>query len=86
MQQTGTVVSSYGLENHGLSNLQAAHWNASVAALYEHGLRRGEGVLALGGGFVTETGEYTGRSPKDKFIVDEPDSSGTFGGAPSTTR
>ena len=86
MEQTGTVVSSYGLENHGLSNLAAAHWNASVAALYEHGLRRCEGVLALGGGFVTETGEYTGRSPKDKFIVDEPGSSGDIWWGPVNNR
>ena len=69
VEKTGSVSSSWGLDNHGLSNLKAEHWNPSVAALYEHGLRRGEGVLALGGGFVTETGEYTGRSPKDKYIV-----------------
>ena len=54
----------------------SAHWNCSAPALYEHALRRGEGELAYGGGFVTTTGEYTGRSPKDKFIVDEPSSSG----------
>ncbi len=86
MEQTGSVVSSYGLENHGLSNLAAAHWNAPVAALYEHGLRRGEGVLALGGGFVTTTGEYTGRSPRDKFIVDEPGSSADIWWGPVNNR
>ena len=76
MQQTGPIISKFGLENHGLSNLSAAHWNCSVPALYEHALRRGEGELAYGGGFVTVTGEYTGRSPKDKWIVDEPANSG----------
>lgn len=76
MEQTGTIVSKHGLEHVGLANLRAAHWNCSTPALYEHALRRGEGELAFGGGFVTTTGEYTGRSPKDKFIVDEPSSSG----------
>ncbi len=75
MQATGSAASSLGLESHGLVNPGPVHWNPDVPALYEHGLRRGEGVLARGGGFVTETGEYTGRSPKDKFIVDEPSSS-----------
>ena len=71
MKQTGTVISEFGLDNHGLANLQAAHWNCAIPTLYEYALRRGEGVLAAGGALVTETGEYTGRSPKDKFIVDE---------------
>ena len=73
MEQTGKP-SAYGLENHGLENLKAAHWNLPIPALYEHSLRRGESELAAGGGLVVTTGEYTGRSPKDKFIVDEPGS------------
>ena len=73
MKQTGFAVSSFGLENHGLANLKAVHWNPSVPALYEHSLRRGEGKLAAGGGLIVATGEYTGRSPRDKYIVDEPE-------------
>jgi phosphoenolpyruvate carboxykinase (ATP) len=45
-----------------------------MAALYEHALRRGEGELGLDGQFVVETGQHTGRSPKDKFFVREPGS------------
>jgi phosphoenolpyruvate carboxykinase (ATP) len=37
-------------------------------------LRRGEGELGFDGQFVVETGEHTGRSPKDKFFVREPGS------------
>ncbi|MEX2453401.1 MAG: phosphoenolpyruvate carboxykinase [Rhodospirillaceae bacterium] len=77
MKQTG-LPSSFGLENHGLENLRAAHWNLSIPALYEYSLRRGESELAAGGGLVVTTGEYTGRSPKDKFIVDEPQNSGNI--------
>ena len=41
----------------------------TVPALYEHVLRRGEAELAATGAIVAETGQHTGRSPKDKFIV-----------------
>jgi phosphoenolpyruvate carboxykinase (ATP) len=35
----------------------------------EAAVARGEGKLGLGGAFLTSTGQYTGRSPKDKFVV-----------------
>ena len=49
------------------------HANLSPAALYEHAIRLDEGLLAAAGPLVVRTGEHTGRSPKDKYIVDEPD-------------
>ena len=70
MDHTGRP-SSFGLANHGLENISRAHWNLPIPALYAHSLRRGESELAAGGGLVVTTGQYTGRSPKDKFIVDE---------------
>jgi phosphoenolpyruvate carboxykinase (ATP) len=42
--------------------------------LYTHALLRNEGVLAQGGPLVVDTGKFTGRSPKDKFVVREPGS------------
>jgi phosphoenolpyruvate carboxykinase (ATP) len=45
-----------------------------VGSLYEHALRKGEGELGADGQFIAETGEHTGRSPKDKFFVREPGS------------
>jgi phosphoenolpyruvate carboxykinase (ATP) len=56
---------------HGLVNLSAIHRNLSVPALYEHAIRNGEGQIAAGGAFVAITGQHTGRSPKDKYIVRE---------------
>ena len=49
--------------------------NLSTAELYELALRENEGLLAANGPLVVRTGEHTGRSPQDKFIVDEPSSS-----------
>lgn len=53
-----------GLLKHG--NLQQ---NLSVARLVERVLDREEGVLTATGAINATTGKYTGRSPKDKFIV-----------------
>jgi len=47
--------------------------DASVAVLAEQALKRGEGTFSSTGSFVVNTGAYTGRSPKDRFIVDTPD-------------
>ena len=46
--------------------------NLSVAELYERAIREDEGVIAAEGPLVVRTGQHTGRSPKDKFVVREP--------------
>jgi phosphoenolpyruvate carboxykinase (ATP) len=46
----------------------------TTALLYTHALARGEGRLAEGGPLCVDTGRYTGRSPQDKFVVQEPGS------------
>src|SRR5262245_56048947 len=46
-------------------------WNLSAAALYEEAVRRNEGVIAANGPLVCRTGQHTGRSPNDKFVVRE---------------
>ena len=63
---------SYGLEKSGIINTKAIYRNLSPAELTEHALRRGEGKLSNTGALVVKTGKYTGRSAKDKFIVDTP--------------
>ncbi|HEX9808178.1 MAG TPA: phosphoenolpyruvate carboxykinase [Alphaproteobacteria bacterium] len=71
MQERGPIKSSHGLDRHGISGAGTVHWNLDATLLYEESIRRSEGLLAPGGALVVETGEYTGRSPKDKFIVEE---------------
>ncbi len=63
-----------GLERHGITNVPRVYWNLSVPALYEEAVRRREGSMAAAGPLVCRTGQHTGRSPNDKFIVREPSS------------
>src|SRR5664279_2635652 len=65
----GIRPSRHGLEDQGFRNLNVAYWNLGTAQLLEHAIQRREGNLASGGSFVVRTGQYTGRSPKDKFVV-----------------
>ena len=64
--------SRYGLERQGMRHLGAVHWNQLMPVLYEHAVRRGEGEVAAGGSFSACTGAFTGRTPRDKYIVEEP--------------
>ncbi len=76
MKNAGLDVSSHTLADHGLETSGTAYWNLSPAKLYEHSIRRGEAVLAIDGPIVARTGQHTGRSPNDRFVVREPSSEG----------
>jgi phosphoenolpyruvate carboxykinase (ATP) len=69
--QANARKSDYGLDNHGLMNLNVAYWNLSTEALYEEIIFRREGHLTLLGPVVVSTGKHTARSATDKFIVRE---------------
>ena len=59
---------------HGLRVGGRVLRNPTTSQLYAAALDRGEGVIAEDGPLVVDTGRFTGRSPKDKFIVREPGS------------
>ena len=71
MSATTTEV---GLEQHGIDPSGEVLRNPTTSQLYADALRRGDGRIAEGGPLVVDTGEFTGRSPKDKFVVREPGS------------
>jgi len=70
-EKSGWNPSSYELSNHGIEDIRHSYWNLTSGELYEHAIRRGEGEIAHLGPLVVLTGQHTGRSPNDKFIVRE---------------
>lgn len=64
----------HGLEHHGIRNVGRVYWHQTTPELYEQIVRRREGHLVHLGPIVVRTGHTTGRSPNDKFIVEEPSS------------
>ncbi len=70
--ETGRVNPSFRVEDQGITGLGNVYYNLMEPDLIEHTIRRGEGRLGKGGAVLVETGEFTGRSPKDKFIVRTP--------------
>lgn len=59
------------LEELGIKNINDIFYNLSTAQLYERAIYRREGCLSHLGPLVVRTGQHTGRSPNDKFIVRE---------------
>ena len=63
------------LDNLGLNQIDKVHRNLSVESLIEETVKNGEGIIGPRGATIVDTGKFTGRSPKDKYIVDEVSSS-----------
>lgn len=74
MSKVRPPVSRHGLDRHGLSEGPETFWNLSPAEFVEQAIIRREGVLTADGAFCAVTAPFTGRSPKDKFVVEEPSS------------
>ena len=69
MEHIGHNVKAASLEAFGIGEAAKVHWNLTTPELYTEVLRRGEGTLVHLGALAVDTGKYTGRSPKDKFVV-----------------
>lgn len=67
----GTHNPAYGLEKHGLENVGHIYWSCVPPVLYEQAIRKRVGMISFRGPLVVRTGDYTGRSPGDRFVVDE---------------
>lgn len=57
----------------GLTTEGKQFYQLPVSILVEHALQRGEGVLSETGALAVNTGKFTGRAPRDRFIVDTAD-------------
>lgn len=68
-QEFGLKPRKSGQETIGISNAGEVYWNLSPAALVEEAICNKEGVLTDTGALMCDTDEFTGRSPKDRFIV-----------------
>lgn len=79
--QTGAMKADYdvhprshiGLDYLGLENNKEVYWNLSPSELYEHAILHGEAILTKDHALLVHTGKFTGRSPNDKFVVEQPD-------------
>ncbi|MGN7295139.1 phosphoenolpyruvate carboxykinase [Rhizobium sp. SAFR-030] len=69
MEQYGNYNPSNGLAAIGLVDAARADYNLGESELYESALRNGEAELTIDGALRAVTGQHTGRSPKDKFVV-----------------
>ena len=70
MELTGKFGSNSDLaKSIRLANLGTQFWNLTPAELIEDCIITGEGILTDTGALAIETGEFTGRSPKDRLIV-----------------
>lgn len=69
MAEFGKRNPAVGIDAAGLKTTGAVRYNLLEAELYEEAIRRGEAKLTAHGALVAYTGQHTGRSPKDKFVV-----------------
>lgn len=63
--------SSFDLVTKTQVQAKKTHWNLTPPLLYEHIIKQNEAMMAEFGPLVIYTGKCTGRSPKDKFFVEE---------------
>src|SRR5437773_9889326 len=69
MSETTIALPETSLLKLGLTSRPTIHYQLSPEELVQDTARRGEGQLSDTGALVISTGEFTGRSPKDKFTV-----------------
>ena len=69
MNEFGRKPKNSSIADLGLGKVKAAYWNLEPAELVEDTILNGQGFLTNTGALAIDTGEFTGRSPKDKFIV-----------------
>ena len=59
------------MKNKTILNLENSLRNPKFEVIYEHIIQNGEGQVGMNGALMVDTGDFTGRSPKDKYFVEE---------------
>ncbi len=81
MSSTEVTPQSLGLERFGITSSENIFYNPSYETLFEHETGRPDGEWAQGtltefGAVTVDTGRFTGRSPKDKYVVIDEENKG----------
>nr|MBS0036742.1 phosphoenolpyruvate carboxykinase (ATP) [Saprospiraceae bacterium] len=71
MNETGIKNPKATIKDHGFDEVKIAHWNLTPEELVEATIKRDMGVLSDSGAICISTGKFTGRSPGDRFIVED---------------
>ncbi len=71
MKEFGLKSVKSGLEVAGIRKVKEACWNLTPAKLIESAVHDEEGHLTDTGALMCDTGKFTGRSPQDRFIVED---------------
>lgn len=71
MKEFGLKSEKIGLEAAGIKKVKEAYWNLTPAELIEDAVHDEEGHLTDTGALMCDTGKFTGRSPQDRFIVED---------------
>ena len=68
MENYDQITKTISLEQYGIKNAKI-NYQLPSEKLHEIAVKMGQGVEASSGALAVNTGEFTGRSPKDRFIV-----------------
>ena len=71
MKEFGLVPSAHGIAQSGITKVSEAYWNLTPSELIEEAIKNGEGTITDTGALMCDTGKFTGRSPKDRFVVED---------------
>lgn len=69
MQKSNLQSIFEGLASLGLQNAKGVMWNLNQAELISEAIKNGVGLLTDTGALMCDTGKFTGRAPKDRYIV-----------------
>ena len=79
------MIKVFWLKKMRLGHISTINWQLCPSALIEEAIKHGEGVLSQEGAIVCDTGKFTGRSPRDKFIVQDEETCDTIWWGPINT-